>query len=55
MRSASALLAVLVVLGFASTAMAQQKAKKSSPPPNQYTAPSDQQRWSDPSCNLFNT
>jgi hypothetical protein len=45
----------LVVLGFASAATAQQKAKKSSPPANQYTVPSDQQRWQDPSCNTFNT
>jgi len=33
--------------------MAQQKAKKSAP--NQYTVPSDQERWYDRSCNTFNT
>jgi hypothetical protein len=52
-KSASAVLALLVVISFASEAIAQQKAKKSAP--NQYDVPSDQQRWSDPACNTFNT
>ena len=56
-KSAGAIFALMVVLSFASAAMAQQKpqqkAKKSAP--NQYTVPSDQERWYDPSCNLFNT
>jgi hypothetical protein len=53
MKSASVVLSLLVVFGFASAAEAQQKAKKSAP--NQYTVPSDQERWYDPSCNTFNT
>jgi hypothetical protein len=52
-RLASLALAALMVFAFASAATAQQKAKKSAP--NQYNVPSDQQRWSDPACNTFNT
>jgi hypothetical protein len=51
------MLALLVVIGFASAAMAQQKVQQKSKKsaPNQYTVPSDQERWYDRSCNTFNT
>jgi hypothetical protein len=52
-KLATLALAALILFVFASAVTAQQKAKKS--PPNQYTVPSDQQRWQDPSCNTFNT
>ncbi len=56
-KSAGAMLALLVVIGFASAAMAQQKVQQKSKKsaPNQYTVPSDQERWYDRSCNTFNT
>ena len=47
------LLTLFVLAGQPSVAEAQQKAKKSAP--NQYTVPSDQERWYDRSCNTFNT
>lgn len=53
LRFAGFVLALLMVAGPPSIAEAQQKAKKSAP--NQYTVPSDQERWYDRSCNTFNT